>query len=145
MSRDNYFGIWSWMANKMKINSMGISTSRRNTPLWEQVEQIFNEIHRSISIVDREGRILIALDDDKLHLNLTTAMSADLFNMKYTTHVKANRKGIVGHTAVSTGANIPLQISFKKTNDSNVSCFKNCLSGLFGQAGDANLKCQCSF
>ena len=43
-----------------------ISTSRRSIPLWEQLEQIFNEIHRSISVEDCDGQISIALDDDKV-------------------------------------------------------------------------------
>ena len=77
---------------------------------------------------------------DKIHLNLSKGNSEDLFNLKYTTHTKANRKGIIAHTAVSTGVNIPLQVSFEKTDDSTSSCFVKCLDGLFGQSGTANLR-----
>ena len=77
---------------------------------------------------------------DKVHLHLSKGNSEDLFNLKYTTHVKANRKGIIAHTAVSTGVNIPIQICFERTNDSSTSCFINCLDGLFAHSGKVNLR-----
>ena len=76
----------------------------------------------------------------QIWLNISNSKSADLFNLKYTTHVKPNRKGIIAHTAVSTGANDPLQIVCEQTNASTTSCMQECLDGLFGQAGEVNLR-----
>lgn len=55
----------------------------------------------------------------------------DKFNLKYATHVKANRKGIIAHTAVTTRLNIPLGISFERKYDSAISCLKRILNFLF--------------
>ena len=67
-------------------------------------------------------------------------MSSDLFNLKYTTHVKPNRKGIIAHTAVSTSLNIPLGIIFERTKDSTLDCFKRCLDFLFSRNGATDLR-----
>jgi len=64
----------------------------------------------------------------------------DLFNLKFTTHVKPNRKGIVAHTAVSTGINVPLGIIFERTKDTSLSCFKRLLDFLFKKDGSTNLR-----
>ena len=66
LTQEDYVAVWSWMAHRRCVEEAAISTSRRSIPLWEQLEQIFNEIHRSISVEDRDGRISIALDDDKV-------------------------------------------------------------------------------
>ena len=89
-------------------------TTRREEPLWETLERFVNEVLRSISISGRDGRVPVALDDDKIWMDISNARSSDLFNLKFTTHVKPNRKGIVAHTAVSTCLNIPLGIVFEK-------------------------------
>ena len=87
----------------------------------------------------RDGRVSIALDDDKIWLNISNSRARDLFNLKCSTHVKSNRKGIIAHTAVSTAVNIPLSIVFEKSKDSTIDCFKRSLDFLFGQNGSANL------
>ena len=48
-----------------------------------------------------------------------------------------NTKGIVGHTAISTGINIPLGIVFEQTFDTSVSCFKRLLNFLFHHDNDS--------
>ena len=140
MKEEEYCEVWSWMANMRKLERNVITTSQRRMPMWEELQAICNDLLRSISVEGREGRISIALDDDKIHLQLDKTHFCDMFNLKYTTHVKANRKGLIGHTAVSTGANIPLQIVFERVNSTTLSCFKQCLDGLFGQDGNANLR-----
>ena len=115
-------------------------TTRREEPLWETLERFVNEVLRSISISGRDGRVPVALDDDKIWMDISNARSSDLFNLKYTTHVKPNRKGIVAHTAVSTCLNIPLGIVFEKTKDSTLQCFKRCLNFLFSSNGETDLR-----
>ena len=104
------------------------------------METIVNEILRSVSIDGRTGRISIALDDDKVWLNLSGSSKLDFFNLKYTTHVKPNRKGIIAHTAVSSGLNIPLGIIFERSRDTTIGCFKRLLNYLFDKDGQTNLR-----
>ena len=127
----SYNKMWRVFAEKKKVSQSSISTSRREQPIWASLEHLVNVVLREISITGRDGEISIALDDDKVWVSQTNSASTDLFDLKYTTHVKPNRKGIVGHTAVSTGANIPLGIVLEKTHDSTLSCFKRLLNFLF--------------
>ena len=140
MSKKEYNEIWKRMSEKKKIPPSQISTNRRDTPLWEKLETIVNELLRSVSITEREGRVSVALDDDKIWMILSNSAMQDLFNLKYTTHVKANRKGIIAHTAVSTALNIPLGIVFEKTKDTTAQCFKRVLDFLFDEGGNTNLR-----
>ena len=141
MSEDDYIKVWRKMAEKKRMTTVQMTrTSRREAPLWETLERIVNENPRVISISGRENRIPVALDDDKIWMDISNAGSTDLFNLKYTTHVKPNRKGIVAPTAVSTCLNIPLGIVFEKTKDSTLECFKRCLNFLFSQHGETDLR-----
>ena len=136
MSEKDYNNIWRVISTKKKISSVMISTNRREEPMWSEVEQIVNHLLRKISIFGRSGEISVALDDDKIWLSQTQSKTGDLFGLKYTTHNKANRKGLVAHTAVSTGANIPLGIMFERTFDSTNSCFKRLFNFLFSHDSD---------
>ncbi len=140
MDEKSYNGIWKLMANKKKLTKAQMSDGRREIPLWEKLESLANELLRSVSITDRKKRIAIALDDDKIWLNIKNSTAADLFNLKYTTHVQPNRKGINGHTATSTSLMIPLGIVFERTRDSTLDCFKRCLNFLFGRDGSTRLR-----
>jgi hypothetical protein len=128
------------LTNRKKIRKAEIRTTRSLEPLWQKLEAVVNKLLRSISIEQRQGNISIALDDDKIWVNLAHSAKDDLFNLKYTTHVKANRKGIIGHTAVSTALNLPLGIAFERTKDSSSSCFKRLLDYLFGRDGTTDLR-----
>ena len=135
-----YNRIWKDISIKKKIPRSQIATNRRASPLWESMEIIVNELLCSICVTQRTGRISISLDDDKIWMNLSKAGRDDLFNIKYTTHVKPNRKGIIAHTAVSTGTLFPLGICFERTRDSTLNCFRRLLDGLFGSNGETNLR-----
>ena len=140
MSETDYNQTWARLAKAKQIPSTGIRTARDNAPIWEGLETTVNNLLRSISISGRDGKIAIALDDDKIWFGSKVAQRVDLFNLKFTTHVKANRKSIVAHTAVSTGVNIPLGIVFERTKDTSYSCFKRLLDFLFGGDGSTNLR-----
>jgi hypothetical protein len=71
---------------------------------------------------------------------LSQSASSDLFNLKYTTHVKPNRKGLIAHTAVSTGLNCPLGIIFERSKDTTLGCFRRLLDFLFSHDGQTNLR-----
>lgn len=99
-----------------------------------------NDHCREISISNREGKIGIVVDDDKIWVNLTGENKDDTFGIKYTTHVRANRKGIVAHTAVSTGANMPLGIVFERSQDSTAECFQHLLKINFERNGSCDMR-----
>ena len=141
MPENDYLQVWRTMAQKKRMSAVQMTrTTRREEPLWQTLERIMNGVLRLVSISGRDGKVSVALDDDKIWMNISNAKSTDLFNLKYTTHVKPNRKGIVAHTAVSTCLNIPLGIVFEKTKDSTLQCFKRCLDFLFNQNGETNLR-----
>ena len=140
MTQNEYNGIWKLLANKKKLPTSQIRTARTEVPLWESLESIVNKLCREISVTDRTGRISIALDDDKIWFASSVATSSDLFNLKFTTHVKPNRKGICLHSAVSSGLNIPLAGVFERQKDSSVSCFKRLLDFLFSHDGATDLR-----
>ena len=140
MTEEEYNRSWKMIAMKRKEDQNTIRTARGQTPLWELLESIVNSLLKSVSITGHKGRISIALDDDKIWFAMRKVMGNDLFNIKYTTHVKPNRKGIVAHTAVSTGLNIPLGIVFERTKDSTLSCFRRLLDSLFSSDGQTDLR-----
>ena len=131
MEKKKYLAIWKCMSEKKKIPSSSISSSRRESPIWMAIEDITNKLCQQISINQREGEIPIALDDDKVWLALMNCKVDDLFNVKYTTHAQANRKGFIVHTAVSTGANVPLGVVVEKQFDSSLLCLKRLLTTQF--------------
>ena len=136
LAHDEYNKIWLKFATKKRIDTTKMSTNRREAPIWSQMEELVNSLLRDISISGREGEISIALDDNKIWLSQTKSRSADLFGLKYTTHNKANRKGLNAHTAISTGANIPLGIMFERTHDTTISCFKRLFNFMFRHDSD---------
>ena len=110
MDEEDYLDIWKKIAKvgEQNKNVSFVGQGRREAPLWEMLETGLNEICKSLSITNRKGTISIALDDDKIWLSQTGKNGEDKSNLNYTTHVRDNRKGIIAHTAVSSGANLPL-------------------------------------
>ena len=140
MTKTEYLSIWKKIATLKELPSASVSTSRREEPIWQAFEEIVNKMLKEISVKGRDGRISIALDDDKIWLNCTNSNMRDLFNLKFTRHAKPNRNGIIAHTAVTSGATFPLGIIFEKSKDSTNQCFKRLLGNLFDQGGQTNLR-----
>lgn len=140
ISKEEYNAIWMKLATKKKLKKSEFHGSgRRDKYIWEYLEETVNNLCHSISIVNRRGRISIALDDDKIWVDLSGESRADTFGIKYTTHVQPNRKGINAHTAVSTTTNMPLGICIERKNDSATECFKRLLTTLFSRHGAVDL------
>ena len=136
-----YNEIWRKLATKKRMEqSQFIGAGRRDKCVWEYLEEAVNNLCRVVSISNRTGDISIALDDDKVWVNLTGQNKADTFGIKYTTHVQPNRKGIIAHTAVSTGANMPLGIIIERKKDSTLECFRRLLRFLFETNGNIDLR-----
>lgn len=140
MQENEYNTVWKTMAEKKRLSSAEMSTPRRSAPLWEEFEMIVNGIFRDISVTGRDGRISIALDDDKIWLHLSNGSLVDLFNLKYCQHVQANRKGLVAHSAFTTAVMQPLGIAMERTKDTTSTCFKRILDFLFAHDGSTNLR-----
>ena len=140
MPKKEYLSIWKKIATLKQLPDAAVSTSRRDEPIWQAYEELVNKMLKQISVQGRDGRVSIALDDDKIWLNCTNSNSRDLFNLKFTRHAKPNRNGIIAHTAVTSGATFPLGIVFEKPKDTTVNCFKRLLGGLFDQGGQTNLR-----
>ena len=124
---------------KKRLNEAFLGSGRRERCIWEEIEIIANDLCRDISITNRDGKITIALDDDKIWVILSGPNLYDTFEIKYSTHVKANRRGIIVHTAVSTGVNLPLGIAFERKKDSTSACFQRLLNSLFETNGNCDL------
>ena len=140
MEEKEYLAVWKLISKKRQLPDTEMPSNRREIPLWETMESLVNDFLMSISITGRKGKISVALDDDKIWMNLKNSSKNDLFNLKYTTHVKDNWKGIIAHTAVSSGVNIPLGISFEKSKDTTDKCFRRLLDRMFGQNRTTNLR-----
>ena len=85
-----------------------VGEDRRPQPLWEQIEFTLNKLCREVSIANRKGKVSVALDDDKIWLEQTGENAKDKAGLNFTTHMRDNRKGLIAHTAVSTGVNLLL-------------------------------------
>ena len=142
MDQKDYNEIWLKISTlkKVEVQNSFVGAGRREKCIWEHLEEIVNNLCRSISVSNRPGKISIALDDDKIWVSLSGRNKDDLFGIKYTTHNKANRKGIIAHTAVSTGANLPLGIIFEKQKDTSGECFERLLKFLFERNGNCDLR-----
>jgi len=145
MDQQKFLSLFEKLATSKKVSSTEIRTNRSPKPIWQTLEGVVNDVCHSVSISSsngdgRKGKTSIAIDDDKIHMNLSNSGSDDLFNLKYTTHVRDNRKGIIAHTAVSTGANVPLGISFEKKGDTTMSCIERLLWTMFGITGVLELE-----
>ena len=86
---------------------------------------------RSISIVERNDHIPVALDDDKIWVQVSEKNDEDHFGLRKVTHVKDNRKGIISHTAVSLSTIMPLAFMFERKENNVTGCFSKLFSDLF--------------
>ena len=139
LNQAEYNEIWKTLATKKRLDEGFVGSGRRDKCIWEEIEIITNSLCRKISISNRDGKIIIAIDDDKIWVNLTGKNLYDTFGIRYSTHVKDNRKGIIAHTAVSTGANMPLGVVIERKKDSTADCFERLLNHLFQRNGTCDL------
>ena len=58
-----HYGIYLPIRRKSLL--FPIRTARHSKPLWDSLQTILNELSTDVLVNDREGRILIAVDDDK--------------------------------------------------------------------------------
>ena len=144
ISENEYVRLWYHLSTCKKVNYQEdgtyLTASRRDTCIWESMQQAFNDTCRSISVLNRRGQIRLALDDDKFWFAHEGVNAEDNFGLNHLTFTKANRKGICGHTAVTASLNIPLGIELERKGDSSTGCFKRLLDQLF-PAHERQLTC----
>jgi hypothetical protein len=134
--QEKLFNVWKTIANDNKMDDQNYhGHGRRPVYLWEKIEAIANAVLRKLSIECRNGKVKIAIDDDKVWVRMGKNSLKDTRGLKYAHHVRDNRKGLIAHTAGSTGANIPFGIKFERKGDSATSCYKSLLDGLFNRIG----------
>ncbi len=131
MKEDKYNRVWRQMSEKRRLQRDEMSNSRREIPIWEGLETIVNEVLHAVSVTRWAGQILIALDDDKVWMNISNSNAKDLFNIKYTHHVT--------YTAATSANTQPIAVAIERSKDSTTDCFKRILDFLFSQNGKTNL------
>lgn len=139
MPEEAYNKIWREIAFKGEKSGICIGTGRRDLCLWQKLESRVNHELRSVSIVDRPGKISVALDDDKVWYNMAKKAVRDTFGIKITRHVKDNRIGMILHTAVSSALNIPLGCTFERVKENTQTCFERIFQLMFGINGGVDL------
>lgn len=124
------------IATKNRISSNNfIGLSRRSGCIWEKLERVVNNFLREISIVGRIDKIAIALDDDKVWLQTSGKNNEDDFNLRRVIHVRDNRKGFVGHTAVSATNKLLLGFHLERKEERATEVFKSIFLKMFPSAG----------
>lgn len=139
IEKEAYVELWKKLslAGRMESSSY-VGEGRHEKYVWEKMEDLANEIFREVTIASRTGTISISLDDDKVWCFMSQSTRFDTFGLKYTTHVKPNRKGIVAHSAITSATGLPLSLQFERKRDSAVSCFKRILNFLFSRTGGSD-------
>ena len=132
MDKEDYMDVWEKIATMRKVSSNNyVGTSRRDKCLWQILETAVNLFFRSISIVERNDDIAVALDDDKIWVQVSGKNDDDHFGLRKVTHVKDNRRGIISHTAVSLSTIMPLAFMFERRGNNAVDCFSKLFSDMF--------------
>ena len=141
MEKEEYLNLWSKLSELKRVPQHQMRNSTSPVPLWQEIEKITNMILKKFTIIgwEEEGDISISLDDDKVWFACSRVNTVDLFNVKYTTHTQANRKGLVAHSAISSGHMTPMAISVERTKDSAVRCMKRMLTNLFDSNGNVEM------
>ena len=141
MEEHEYLSVWNKMSELKRVPQHQMRRPTSPVPIWQEIEKLTNNILKNFTVIGREnGKITISLDDDKVWFACSVANSTDLFNVKYTTHTQANRKGLVAHSAVTTGHMTPMSIAVERTKDTTVKCMKRMLTQLFDSNGNVDMK-----
>ena len=99
MSQAEYMTIWKQIsaAGLPKSRGDGTTTGRRGyVEFWREVEDTLNTFLRENFIQGFEGRMMVTVDDDKMHHQSKTGDGGP----KLTQHVRDNRRGYTCHQAV---------------------------------------------
>jgi hypothetical protein len=100
------FGKKFSIANQSSSNNLAVG--RREDFVFEELQSEYNIVSRNLTIKNREGNIEIVVDDDKVFGQNDS--KKDTYGLKYTQHVKDNRKGYNCHVAATTCTLFPMGI-----------------------------------
>jgi hypothetical protein len=126
------YGIWEQLATVDHAQST-IPFGRREDCCYEELQAEFNKISRALTISNRNGEIEIVVDDDKVFIEKNPKF--ETYGLKWTTHVKDNRKGYVCHCAATTCTLMPVCIKWEQTGESSHTCIETILRQIFKNSG----------
>jgi hypothetical protein len=92
--------VWKKLSIANQSSSKVLAVGRREDFIFEELQSEYNIVSRNLTIRNREGNIEIVVDNDKVFGQ--NDPKKDTFGLKYTQHVKDNRKGYNCHVAATT-------------------------------------------
>lgn len=112
---------------------------RSSKPRWKELEILLNDVYREAvleRLVAKLGthalsKLFIALDDDKVHFNMTGSSNKE-HGIKRQQHVTDNRRGFTLHTAGLPGIQLPIFFRWNGINESNTDCYVVMVNQMFG-------------
>ena len=107
-------------------------TKRRPKCLWEKIQVLLNDLLHEILITDRSGCIGAVIDDDKVWCFNSGKNAIDRRNVKYSVHVRDNRRGFNIHAFASFFTFFPMHAIVEREGDSATSALRQGLRSLFG-------------
>ena len=108
--------------------------SRRPKFLWEKLQGLLNDFLKRLLVTGREGYIGTVIDDDKVWCKSTGKNAEDRKKIKYTVHVRDNRRGFNFHTFATFFNFFPLHIIIEEPDISAASALQQGVKFLFGSS-----------
>jgi hypothetical protein len=129
LSYEKAMSIWRQLSIANQSSSNILAVGRREDFVYEELQSEYNVVSRNLTIRNREGNIEIVIDDDKVFGQ--NDPKKDTYGLKYTQHVKDNRKGYTCHCAATTCTLFPIGIHWEHEGESSHSCIEKILTSLF--------------
>ena len=133
MSEKTFNRVFQKMSDA-STNYTDAPSSRRPKFLWEKLQSGLNMIFKELLVTNRQGSISTVIDDDKVWCNSTGNNSEDRKKIKYTVHVRDNRRGFNIHTFATFFNFFPLHLIVEEEGVSSTSALKKGINYLFGSS-----------
>ena len=131
MSEKKFNEIYKIMSDSSLLEESRPST-RRPKCLWEKIQLLLNDFLHQLLITDRNGCIGAVIDDDKVWCFNSGKNAVDRRNIKYSVHVRDNRRGFNIHAFASFFTFFPMHAIVEREGDSATSALRQGLHSLFG-------------
>ncbi len=133
MNENDFNAVFERMSSSSSVTGEDrAAATRRNMCLWQKLQDCVNKKFHEISIVGRTGNIATVIDDDKNWCNSTGVNSKNRRNVKYTVHVRDNRRGFNIHAFTSFFVHMPMYVQVECDGSSANKCLQDGLKSLFG-------------
>ena len=131
MSEKKFNEIYKLMSNATFLGD-GRSSTRRPACLWEKLQPKLNKVLHDLLVTGRDGSIGTVIDDDKVWCGNSGRNAEDRRNIKYSVHVRDNRRGFNIHAFSTFFTFFPLHVMVEREGDSSITSLKRGLQSLFG-------------